>query len=215
MKNAHSLLFHGYEFPLEDRPFLKSIAYDHMGDTAEQKFLAEWRETLRILSSHPGFSATYALHVLPNQEGGLLPEVSEHVTLLGDQAMPFATLHMTTQGIGDHGYYHKVSQSIKELEAALNLVSSTVFEGEYQLGNGANGEERTLQFATLFYELRRTLLAHSHAIVVTWAFGDMGTIELFVEPFPSPSCPRSAIVFTFMLPDDFNRSVRQTNEASA
>jgi hypothetical protein len=215
MKNAHSLLFHGYTFPLEDRPFLKSIAYDHMGDTAEQKFLAEWRETLRILSSHPGFSATYGVHVLPNEKGGLLPDVNEHVALLGDQAMPFATLHMSTQGIDDHSYYESVSQAIKELESALNLVSSTVFEGEYQLGNGQGGEKRTLQFATLFYELRRTLLAHSHSIMVTWTFGDLGTIDLFVEPTASEACPRSAAVFTFLLPDDFNRSVRATSEAAA
>jgi hypothetical protein len=215
MKNAHSLLFHGYEFPLEDRSFLKTIAYDHMGDTAEQNFLAEWRETLRILSSHPGFSATYALHVLPNEKGGLLPEVNEHVTFVGDEAMPFATLHMTTEGIGDHAYYPSVSRAITELESALNLVSSTVFEGEYQLGNGQDGENRTLQFATLFYELRRTLLAHSHSIKVGWAFGDMGTIDLFVEPTARDACPRSAVVFTFMLPYDFNRSVRSTSEATA
>ncbi|SAK59473.1 hypothetical protein AWB81_01851 [Caballeronia arationis] len=215
MKNAHSLLFHGYSFPLEDRPFLKAIAYDHMGDKAGQKFLAEWRETLRILSSHPGFSATYGVHVLPNENGGLLPEVHEHVALLGDEAMPFATLHMTTQGIGDHAYYHSVSYAIQELEAVLKAMNSAVFEGEYQLGTGQNGERRTLQFATLFYELRRTLLAHSHAVKVTWTPGVNGTIDLFVEPSLRDICPRSGVVFTFVLPEEFNRAVRQMSEAAA
>jgi hypothetical protein len=43
----------------------------------------------------------------------------------------------------------------------------------------------------------------------------MGTIDLFVEPTARDACPRSAVVFTFMLPYDFNRSVRSTSEATA
>jgi hypothetical protein len=215
MKNAHSLLFHGYGFPLEDRPFLKSIAYDHMGDTAEQKFLAEWRETLRILSSHPGFSATYGLHVLPNENGGLLPEVNEHVALLGDEAMPFATLHMSTGPVPAHLYFKSVSGGIQVLEKHLKAMRSAVFQEEYRLGANAGGEQQTLQFSTLFYELRRTLLAHSDAIMIDWNPNTDGTIYLFVAPSFRDTCSRTYVVFTFMLPEDFNRSVRATSEASA
>lgn len=216
MKNAHSLLFHGYEFPLEDRPFLKSIAYDHMGDAAGQKFMAEWRETMRILSSFPGFSATYGVHVLPPEPHHPRVQVNEHITLVGDENVPFATLHMTTGPIGDKIFSVKVSHAVQQLEKALKDRSSTVFQSEYCLQTGRSGERQTLQFATLFYELRRTLLAHSDSIMVGSSTDTAdGPIEVHVVRQHNTTFDQIRLVFTFMLPDDLNRAVRALSEGAA
>lgn len=174
--NAHNLLFQDYKFPLEDRAFLDTIAFSHYDGAGKGKRLSDQlRETLRVLTSYPGFKAQYALHVndamVPPKVDGDKPYefclVREQIALLGQDNLPFATIAIEN------------GPAMEFTEKALTPVElATAFETKLKDAtsvahpeNGVGGEwwlgylglGQTFQCATLAYEIRRVLLDLSTA----------------------------------------------------
>jgi hypothetical protein len=159
--NAHHLLFQDYKFPLADRDFLDSIAFIHYDGAARSKRVSETiRETLRNMCAFPGFRAQYALHVADSDASPhAWRQVIEHATLIGQQALPFATIQLKN---GPRTTFHtdhepiSIAKLIPAFEACFKDLQA---QSEWWV-EGVTGEAsgNTFQVQTFLYEWRRILL---------------------------------------------------------
>lgn len=156
VNDAHHLLFNDYKFAGEDRAFLEKIAYSYYtGNGRSRRLTDEIRETLRVLTSYPGFVAQYALHVQRNDASQhAWTAVNEHIAFVGQAGLIYSTLVMSNGPVKDV----KTDMAPLELVAGLEKLMHVEGATETEWWLDYHGEAASFQLATFLYEMRRILV---------------------------------------------------------
>jgi hypothetical protein len=239
INDAHHLLFSDYKFPLEDKAFLEKIAYHYYSGNGHSRRVTETiRETLRIMTSHPGFVAQYAVNLKKSStpDFTLFDTVHEHVAFIGQEGLTYATLVMTSGPIAVEGLELSMIETVNALERELNKTTdaadaiSTVTMEEWWL-DGSQAHEplatgssqdryvsaNTFQLATFLYEWRRILLdAPSNFKGKVWDDGHRKIHLVLTQASPVEFADEQLYVhLTLVHPSTFNAAIIESQKQAA